>query len=274
MPLVFAAATVHAPGITARRDTAPEDEVAPFFEGFERLHQRVEAANLDAIVMVSSDHIQNFFMDNMPAFAIGLGDSFEGPTEDEHFLKIPKNTVPGLPGLASGLADDIMETVDLAYSGEIALDHGFMVPLHFLTPDMNIPVVPIIINCMYPPLPKLGRAYELGRALRRAIDKQPQRIGLLGTGGLSHWPAAPESGRVAIEWDKEFLDAMVGNRRKDLIRYTDEEIERDGGPGGHEIRTWITVAGACEGSTGTLDFYTPLPSFAIGGAVIDMNIET
>ena len=224
--------------------------------------------------MVSSDHIQNLFMDNMPAFIIGLGDSFQGPTEDEHFLKIPKTIVPGAPDLASALADDVMETIDLAYSGELALDHGFMVPLNFLTPTMNIPVVPIIINCMFPPYPKLGRAYELGRALRSAIDKQPRRIGLIGTGGLSHWPAAPLSGKVAIEWDKEFLDAMARNDRDDLIRYTDDEIERDGGPGGHEIRPWITVAGSCEGSKGALDFYTPLPSFAIGGAVIEMEVES
>ncbi|NKB19852.1 MAG: extradiol ring-cleavage dioxygenase [Alphaproteobacteria bacterium] len=272
MPLVFAAATNHGPGITARRETAPEDEVAPFFEGFERLHQRIEAAKLDALVMVSSDHIQNLYMDNMPAFIIGLGDSFPGPTEDEHFLKIPKTIVPGAPDLAAALADEVMETVDLAYSGELALDHGFMVPLHFLTPDYDVPVVPLIINCMFPPYPKLGRAYELGRALRRAIDQQPGRIGLLGTGGLSHWPAAPLSGKVAVEWDREFLDAMTANRRDDMIRYTDAEIERDGGPGGHEIRSWITVAGACEGSTGVLDFYTPLPSFAIGGAVVEMTI--
>lgn len=272
MPLVFAAATVHAPGITSRRATAPEDEVAPFFEGYERLHRRVGTAELDALVMVSSDHIQNLYMDNMPPFIIGLGDSFPGPTEDEHFLKIPKTIVQGAPDLAATLADEVMETVDLAYSGELALDHGFMVPLHFLTPDYDVPVVPLIINCMYPPLPKLARAYELGRALRRAIDKQPGRIGLMGTGGLSHWPAAPLSGKVAVEWDKAFLDAMARNDRENLIRYTDAEIERDGGPGGHEIRTWITVAGACEGSSGNVDFYTPLPSFAIGGAAIEMTV--
>jgi aromatic ring-opening dioxygenase catalytic subunit (LigB family) len=272
MPLVFAAATNHGPGITARRDTAPPEEVTPFFEGWERLHQRTEAANLDALVMISSDHIQNLYMDNMPAFIIGLGDSFPGPTEDEHFLKIPKTNVPGVPDLAASIADEVMETIDLAYSGELALDHGFMVPLHFLTPDYNVPVIPFIINCMFPPYPKLGRAYELGRALRRAIDKQPQRIGLLGTGGLSHWPAAPLSGKVAVDWDKAFLSAMVANRREDLIRYSDAEIERDGGPGGHEIRSWIAVAGACEGSGGKLDFYTALPSFAIGGAVVDMTV--
>lgn len=273
MPLVFAAATNHAPGISARREGAPEEEVAPFFEGYDRLRRRIAEAQLDAIVVIAADHVQNLFIDNMPAFIIGLGDSFPGPTEDEHFLKIPKTVIPGAPELASALADEVMETVDLAFSCELALDHGFMVPLHFLTPKYDIPVVPIIVNCMFAPLPKLARAYELGRALRCAIDKQPGRIGLLGTGGLSHWPAMPLSGKVAEDWDKAFLDAMARNDREDLIRYTDEEIERDGGPGGHEIRTWIAIAGACEGSSGTVDFYTPLPSFAIGGAVIAMAID-
>ena len=92
MPLVFAAATNHGPGITARRDTAPPEEVTPFFEGWERLHQRMEAANLDALVMISSDHIQNLYMDNMPAFIIGLETPFRGRRKTSIFSRFRKRS--------------------------------------------------------------------------------------------------------------------------------------------------------------------------------------
>ncbi len=71
-----------------------------------------------------------------------------------------------------------------------------MVPLHFLTPRYDLPIVPVNINCQGPPLRPLHRAWAFGEALRRAADTVPERIALVGTGGISHWPATPDSGRI------------------------------------------------------------------------------
>ena len=272
MPLVFAAAAVHAPGITGRRNNATEGQRSAFFPAYDRLRGRLEAARLDALVMVSAEHFTNFFMDNMPAFCFGLAESYAGPHEDEPFLKIAKTRVPGAARLARALAAAVAEDVDFAHSEELELDHGFMVPLHLLTPRMNLPIVPIVVNCLAAPRPALKRCYALGRSLRRAADARPERIGLLACGGLSHWPAVPESGKLNVEWDRAFLEDFLAHRRDALTRYTEEEIERDAGPGGHEVRAWIVVSAATEGARGETLCFEPIPAYAITGCIATMAV--
>ncbi len=52
------------------------------------------------------------------------------------------------------------------------------------------------------------------------------------------------------------------------------EVPRPHGPlqGGFEIRTFIAVSGATEGSTGELWFYAPIPIFAVGCTVAVMRL--
>jgi len=80
--------------------------------------------------------------------------------------------------------------------------------------------------------------------LRRAADKVPERIALIGTGGLSHWPATPDSGKINHQWDREFLRRWSANDREALLSYTDAETYREAGQGGFEIRTFIAAAAA------------------------------
>ena len=77
-------------------------------------------------------------------------------------------------------------------------------------------------------------------------------MAILGTGGLSHWPAMPESGRIGLDFDRRFLDAFLGGRIETFLRYPREALEAEAGPGGHEIRTWITVAAAAGDARGSL----------------------
>ena len=46
------------------------------------------AAKPDALVIVAAEHFANFFMNNMPAFAVGMAESYEGPIEDPQWLGI------------------------------------------------------------------------------------------------------------------------------------------------------------------------------------------
>jgi len=121
-------------------------------------------------------------------------------------------------------------------------------------------------------LAPLHRAWKFGKALRVACDAAPEKIAIVGTGGISHWPATPDSGKINEAWDREFLDRFVNNRRRELLSYTDEETYRDGGQGGFEIRTFVAVAGATEGATGEIWFYEPIPIFAVGCTVATMNV--
>jgi aromatic ring-opening dioxygenase catalytic subunit (LigB family) len=272
MSLVFAGVCSHAPGITGRADQADPVVRDAFYAALGAMRDDIERARPDAIVVVAAEHFANFFMNNMPSFAIGMADSYEGPIEDEDWLAIPRRRVPGNRDLSSRMIEQVMQSCDIAYAEEWQFDHGIMVPLHFLTPAFDVAVVPVNINCQGPPLAPLHRVWEFGAALRRAADGVPDRIALIGTGGISHWPATPDSGKINEAWDSEFLDRWCRNDREALLGYTDLEVYADAGQGGFEIRTFLAVSAAASGALGAVEFYAPIPIFAVGCTVATYDL--
>lgn len=271
MTLVYSGVCSHGPGITGRTEQAPEQLREPFFEAYAQMREDLHAARPDALIILAAEHFANFFMDNMPAYAVGMGESYVGPIEDPAWLRVPERTVKGNPELSRRLIAEILQTVDVAYCEEWQFDHGVMVPLHFLDPHNKLTIIPANINCQGPPLTPLHRAWAFGEAIRRAADSVPERIALVGTGGISHWPATPDSGKINEEWDREFLERFLSQDREAMLSYTDEDILRDAGQGGFEIRTFIAVAAAARGR-GKLRFYAPIPIFAVGCTVAELEI--
>lgn len=271
MTLVFTGVCSHAPGITGRTERAPKELREPFYAAYEAMGEQLRAAQPDAIMIVAAEHFANFFMNNMPAYAVGMGECYAGPIEDEGWLGIGKRETRGAPDLSQRMIREMLNTVDLAYCEEWQFDHGIMVPLHFLDPHNEFPVIPANINCQGPPLTPLHRAWAFGEAIRRAADAVPERIALVATGGISHWPATPDSGRINEAWDRDFLERWSANDRARMLEYTDEAIYAEAGQGGFEIRTFIAAAAAARGA-GTVHFYAPIPIFAVGCTVATMEI--
>jgi len=271
MSLVFAGVCSHAPGITGREELAPAEVRVPFYDAYRKMHDALWETRPDALIILAAEHFANFFMNNMPSYAIGMGENYSGPIEDPEWLKIPKRTVRGDPDLSRRLIVDILQTTDVAYCEEWQFDHGIMVPLHFLDPQNQLTIVPANINCQGPPLTPLHRAWTFGEAIRRACDAVPERIALIGTGGISHWPATPDSGRINEEWDRAFLGKWVEQNREAMLSYTDEEIYAEAGQGGFEIRTFIATAAAA-GGRGTVHHYAAIPIFAVGCTIATMEV--
>jgi 2,3-dihydroxyphenylpropionate 1,2-dioxygenase len=271
MPLVFAGVCSHAPGITGRAELAPPELRDSFYAAFHRMRDAIHAAAPDALVIIAAEHFANFFMNNMPAFAIGTGESYSGPIEDTAWLGIPSRQAVGAPELGKRLVSEMLQTVDVSYCEEWSLDHGIMVPLHFLDPDNKLKLLPVNVNCQGPPLTPLHRAWAFGEALRRACDKVPERIAIVGTGGISHWPATPDSGKINEAWDLDFLERWKTQDRDAMLAYDDAATYRDAGQGGFEIRTFIAAAAAA-GGPGRVDFYAPIPIFAVGCTVAELEV--
>jgi len=265
--LAFAGVCSHAPGITGRSQRADPALRDGFYASLERMRAALEATRPDALVVIAAEHFANFFMNNMPSLCVGMADQYEGPIEDEQWLGIRHTRVPGNAALSQRLIVSMMNDVDLAYAQEWKFDHGIMVPLNFLTPRYDLPVIPVNINCQGPPLIPLKRCWAFGRALRRACEEAPERIAVVATGGISHWPATPDSGKINERWDREFLRRFLANNRGELLAYTDEETWIEAGQGGFEIRTFIALSGLIEGSRCELWFYAPIPIFAVGCTV-------
>jgi aromatic ring-opening dioxygenase catalytic subunit (LigB family) len=271
MSLVFAGVCSHAPGITGRAHLADPVVKDAFHDAFRRLSADLHATRPDALIVVGAEHFGNFFMNNMPAFAIGMADEYEGPIEDPTWLGIERTRVPGDADLSRRIITETMQTVDVAFAEEWKFDHAIAVPLHFLTPRYDLKVIPANINCQGPPLTPLQRAWAFGEALRRAADKVQERIAIVGTGGISHWPATPDSGKVNEAWDREFLARWSRNDKAALLSYTDAECYRDGGQGAFEIRTFISVAAAA-GGLGTVHHVQAIPIFAVSCTIGTMAI--
>ena len=79
------------------------------------------------------------------------------------------------------------------------------------------------------------------------------------------------SGKINEAWDREFLDRFLGQNRDAMLSYSNAETLRDGGQGGFEIRTFIAVAAAAKGQ-GKLHYYAPIPIYAVGCTVAEMEI--
>ena len=272
MTLVFAGACSHAPGITGRADRADPTQRKNLLNNLERMRQEIKDSGAEALVIVAAEHFANFFMNNMPAYCVGMADYYEGPIEDEEWLAIKKTRIPGNPDLSERLIKTILNDVDVAYAQEWKFDHGISVPLNFLTPDYDLDIIPVNINCQGPPLTPLNRAYEFGRALRKACDAVPEKIAIVGTGGISHWPCTPDSGKINEEFDREFLDHFLANDKAGMLSFSDEETYERGGQGGFEIRTFLAVSAAAKGATGTVRFFEPVPIFAVGCTVADYQL--
>ncbi|HXG52360.1 MAG TPA: extradiol ring-cleavage dioxygenase [candidate division Zixibacteria bacterium] len=267
MPVVFACAASHAPGMTAWTEAAPREQAERFLGAYRALGARLAAAKPDAIVALTVEHWANFFLDHMPAFCIGRAPHYDGPVEE--WLRIPKTRVPGDAPLGCALLDACFaEGFDPAFSDELLFDHATMLPLHFLNPEMALPVVPVIVNTLTVPMPSPRRCFALGRTLGRVLESLERRVAVVATGGLSHWPGEARHGKINTDFDREFLEILAGPDRARLADYSHERIASEAGSGGHEIRTWIALAGAVLTWKAEAVTYEPVAAWATGCALM------
>ena len=270
MPIVFACAASHAPGMTAWTEAAPKAQADNFLGNYRKLGARLAGAKPDVIVALTVEHWANFFLNAMPAFCIGRAEHYDGPVEE--WLRIPKTRVPGDARLATQLIDACLDGgFDPTFSDELLLDHATFLPLHFLNPNMAIPIVPVVINTLTPPMPTAKRCFALGEFLGRALEKNPKRIALIATGGLSHWPGEAKHGKINVPFDKMFLENLISGNLARLTAYSHDEINTDAGSGGHEIRTWIALAGAMQNWKAELLAYEPIVPWATGCGLVTFN---
>ena len=181
----------HAPGLLGWPDAPPADVRNRISAAVSAIRSQLDEARPDVIIAFLDDHFDNHFRNLMPTFAIGVAESHGGP--GEHYLEMlrleKKEPVPSSFGLADHLLREVlMRGFDLARMGEIEYGNNLMVPLHLIRPQLDIPVIPIFINVFTPPLCSVSRAYALGEAVRASLDNRPERVAVLATGGLSHWP--------------------------------------------------------------------------------------
>ena len=241
--LVAAVATPHRPMLPQQVAQAPGQLKTEAL--MNEVRGRLEAAAPDVIIVVASDHFTNFFYNNLPQFCVGVVETAEGPAET--YCVMPRRKVRGDTGLARGLLNHGLKAgFDLAIAQELRLDHSVVVPLHFVAPSADIPVVPLYVNGLAPPLPLARRCYALGQEIRRFIDGWAgnHRVALLASGSISLEVGGPQVGWTDEPWVETVVDHLGRGAYRGLTRRATEKRMTAAGNVSGELLCWITVTGA------------------------------
>lgn len=196
------------------------------------------------------DHFHTFFLNNFPTFAIGVARLTAGPNEPVPGLE--RAVVPVAEAIGQALWHQLVQAgFDLAVTQEFEVDHSIMVPLHFLTPNFDLPIVPLFVNGLLPPLPSARRCYHLGQALRRILESLPADTGvaLLASGSISLEGGGPWAGQIDHQWMDTVLRCLSRGAVAELLNQATAERMRRAGNVSGELLNRIAVWGATKGST-------------------------
>ena len=230
-----------------KRD-GPDCEIAKLF-GAQK--EQLAATRPDLIVMFDTDHLNTFFLDSLPVFALGIDKTFRAPNDEPR--DVPNYVVPSSPGLAAHLRQaGIAAGFDVGMTQNVSVDHSVTVPLHFLTPEMNVPVVPFFISGHVPPLPSAQRCYALGQAVGRAIEAWPEtkRVVVMGSGSFSLEVGGPRmahgrtDGVPDPDWCARVIKLLEGQQIDTLLNEATEHQMLKAGNVGGELLNWIAMLGA------------------------------
>ena len=266
----------HVPAIGRAIDTGITGEAywAPLFDGFEYSKRWQSEHKPDVVLLVYNDHATAFSLDLIPTFAIGCADSFQ--PADEGFGPRPVPVVEGAPDLAWHIAQNVIEQdFDLTIVNRMDVDHGLTVPLSLMFGQpaaWPVKVIPFAVNVVQYPPPSGRRCYNLGKAIRRAIDAFPAdlNVQIWGTGGMSHQLQGPRAGLINAEWDKRFLDRIVSDPEA-LAAIPHLEYLRETGSEGIEMVMWLIMRGALNASVREVHrhYHVPASNTAVGHIILE-----
>ncbi|HEY7219918.1 MAG TPA: hypothetical protein VH985_16140 [Candidatus Binatia bacterium] len=273
MPLVSALAASHAPNILLEPgrewedfmdlhySMAPRDGARrPTFEQQKKLRQDAEAAfavlrkdleraKADVLIVVANDQFVNFFWNNIPTFFVTIGDEVAGQFT-RHSFRYRNHGELGKSIVRAGMEKGI----DFSYGEHIELQHTQNVPLYFLLREPTIPILPVYVNTWVDPAPSPRRCYQVGQLIREVAGNTKDRVAILATGGLSHFPGSPRIGEIDETFDHKLLEVLREGKGKSLADYSVQDLLQAGDT---EFLNWMVVIGAIGDAKASYTAYMP-----------------
>ena len=272
-------ASSHVPAIGVAVDLGKtQDEYwSSLFRGYEFTKQWIAEEKPDVVLLVYNDHASAFGLDMIPTFAIGCGESFKPADEGWGARQVPE--VQGCPDLAWHIMQSVIQDdFDLTVVNEMEVDHGLTVPLSLMFGQPEAwpcKVIPLAVNVVVYPPPSGQRCYNLGKALRRAVDSFDEdfNVQIWGTGGMSHQLQGPRAGLINKKWDKEFLDRLV-NEPDELATMPHIDYLREAGSEGVELVMWLIMRGALNRDVKELHrfYHVPASNTAVGHLILENTL--
>ena len=269
--------TSHVPAIGAALDLgkAGEPYWQKVFGGYEASKAWIKAQLPDVVFLVYNDHANAFSLDMIPTFAIGTADAFA--VADEGWGPRPVPKVIGHPELAAHIAQSVIQDdFDLTIVNKMDVDHGLTVPLSLLFGQPEAwpcRIIPFAVNVVQYPPPSGRRCYQLGRAIRKAIESYdaPLNVQVWGTGGMSHQLQGPRAGLINKAFDTAFLDRLIADP-KGLATMPHIDYVREAGSEGIELVMWLIARAAMSDAPPKVVhrfYHVPASNTAVGHLILE-----
>jgi protocatechuate 4,5-dioxygenase beta chain len=269
-------ATSHVPAIGAAIDNGKTQEPywQPLFKGYDYVKEWIKQQKPDVVILVYNDHASAFDLNFVPTFAIGCGAEFK--PADEGWGPRPVPNVIGHPQLASHIAQSVIQDdFDLTVVNTIDVDHGLTVPLSLMYGQPEAwpcKVIPVAVNVVLYPAPSGRRCYNLGKAIRKAVESfdEDLNVQIWGTGGMSHQLQGPRAGLINKEFDNDFLDRIVDDA-EGLSQMPHFDYLNQAGSEGIELVMWLIMRGALNDKVDVKQrfYHVPASNTAVGHLLLE-----
>lgn len=237
--VVAASIVAHVPTLGLAQNTPPYQ--LPLVEGARQLGAELRAGKPDLFVMVSSHWVCTFEW-----YATGRA-VFEGVCVADE----APHLIPGIPYRRKGDAEFARALVEewgkVSVPGRVNdcenyhYDYGSLVPLLYLDPDAEVPVVhlPSVLMADH------AECMRAGRAIDAAARRQGKKVVFLASSALSHYLVRGRENRPTPEreaMDVRFMDMMKRGAIDEAIAWY-PEFSRLGAVemGGRPIATFLGV---------------------------------
>ncbi len=133
-------------------------------------------------------------------------------------------------------------------------------------------VIPLAVNVVQHPPPSGKRCFNLGKAIRKAVENYPKglKVMIFGTGGMSHQQQGPRAGLINPKHDIAFLDTLVSDPEvQAAVPHLD--YVREAGSEGIELVMWLIMRGALSPDVREIHrfHHVPASNTAVGHLILE-----
>jgi len=271
--IVAAVGTCHTPYMFTRPPDENPEQLDQAGRSMNELGKVLDETKPDVIIFLGADHVETFSVSCVPTFCIVAGDTAHAKFAGrEHKLPIHRE-----------MAEDVLNKLvtehnfDISYSEDAELGHAFSIPFEYVIGNRNIPVIPFFTNVYVPPLPTAKRCEALGKALAEIVKGRKERVAIIASGGMSHFPGTTKYLHPEFDFDRWLVSQMEACNTDALLNMTPEQLDEVGNT---ELLSWAVMFGAIGAHKGELIDYIPtwhhglcmmrfLPERAHKAAVLD-----
>ena len=248
--IVAAVGTCHTPYMFTRPPDENPQQLDAAAAAMRELGKVLDETRPDVIVFFGSDHVETFSVTCIPTFAIIAGSRAVAEFAGRRY------SLPVHREMAEDLLSKLVvqHEFDVAYSEDAELGHAFAVPFEYVIGKRDIPIIPLFTNVYVPPLPTPKRCAALGKAIAGIIKGRKERVALIASGGMSHFPGTSKYLTPEFDFDRWLVAQFEAGNTDALLNMTGTQLDEVGNT---EMLNWATMFGAIGPEEGELIDYIP-----------------